>query len=360
MSVHSSAASGSASCVAKSAASATTLRTSWSIAFSSSALTPFVAQQACLDLLDRVLLLAHLLHLFLGAVFRGVGHRMSAIAVGRHLQDDRAVAAAAPFQREVGGGLDRAHVHAVDLEAGDVEALTALRQVGQRRGALDRGAHRVAVVLDDVDHRQLPQLGHVEGLVDLALVGGPVAEIGEGDVAVAAVAVGEREACAEGDLRADDAVAAVEMLLLGEHVHRAALALAEAAAASGQLGHDALGVEAAGQHVAVVAVGGDGLVAGLGLEHQAGHHRLLPDVEVAEAADQPHAVHLAGALLEAADEEHAAVGLELLFAGESDGRRCRGAECRHGVGHGRGSCVTQEVHAVQPVGEGDGATRRAA
>src|SRR5437870_7370430 len=33
-------------------------------------------------------------------------------------------------------------------------------------------SHRIAVVLDDVDHRQLPQLGHVEALVDLALVGG--------------------------------------------------------------------------------------------------------------------------------------------------------------------------------------------
>ncbi len=335
MSVQSSDASGSASWVAKSAASATTLRTSWSIAFSSSALAPPLAQEARLDLLDRVLLLAHLLHLLLGAVFGRVGHGVAAVAVGRHFQDDRAVAAAAPFQREVGGGLHRAHVHAVDLEAGDVEALAALREVGQRRGALDRGAHGIAVVLDHVDHRQLPQLGHVEGLVDLALVGGAVAEIGEGDVAVAAVAVGERQAGAERHLRADDAVAAVEVLLLGEHVHRAALALAEAAAAAGQLGHDALGVEAAGQHVAVVAVGGDGLVAGLGVEHQAGHHRLLSDVEVAEAADEPHAVHLTGTLLETADQQHTAVGVEFLLAAEDNGRRCRGGEYRRrfGVGH---------------------------
>ena len=35
---------------------------------------------------------------------------------------------------------------------------------------------------------------------------------------------------------------------------------------------------------------------------------LLADVEVAEAADQAHAVELAGLLLEAADQQHVAVG----------------------------------------------------
>ena len=44
-------------------------------------------------------------------------------------------------------------------------------------------------------------------------------------------------------------------------MHRAALALGIAAAAAGQFRHHALGVHAAGQHVAVVAVAGDDLVA---------------------------------------------------------------------------------------------------
>ena len=47
-----------------------------------------------------------------------------------------------------------------------------------------RRAHGVAVVLDHVDGRQLPQLRHVEALVDLALVGGAVAEIGQADIVV--------------------------------------------------------------------------------------------------------------------------------------------------------------------------------
>ena len=93
---------------------------------------------------------------------------------------------------------------------------------------------------------QLPQLGHVEGLVDLALVGRAVAEVAQAHVVVAAVLVGEGEAGAQRHACADDAVAAVEVLLGREHVHGAALALGAAAAPAGQLGHDALGVHADG------------------------------------------------------------------------------------------------------------------
>ena len=173
-------------------------------------------------------------------------------------------------------------------------------------------AHGVAVVLDHVDDRQLPERRHVEALVDLSLVCGAVAEIGEADRAVLAVAVGEGDAGAEGDLGADDAVAAVEVLLLREHVHGAALALRQAAAASGQFGHDALRVHAAGEHVAVIAVTRDHLVAFLRGHLHADDHGLLPDIEVAEAADEAHAVHLAGLFLETADHQHLAVGDEIL------------------------------------------------
>ena len=42
------------------------------------------------------------------------------------------------------------------------------------------------------------------------------------------------------------------------------------------------------------------------------HHGFLADIEVAEAADQPHAVKLARLLLEAADQQHVAVGPQQL------------------------------------------------
>ena len=123
---------------------------------------------------------------------------------------------------------------------------------------------RVAVVLDDVDHRQLPELRHVEALVDLALVGGAVAEIGQATTLslprylLAKARPVPSETCAP-----TMPWPPIEALLDGEHVHRAALAFGIAAAAAGQLGHDALGVHAAGQHVAVIAVAGDDCVARL-------------------------------------------------------------------------------------------------
>ena len=69
-------------------------------------------------------------------------------------------------------------------------------------------------------------------------------------------------------------------------------------------------IDAGGQHVAVVAVAGDDLVLRLLHRLHADRHGLLADVEVAEAADEPHAVELAGALLESPDEQHRAVEAE--------------------------------------------------
>jgi hypothetical protein len=106
------------------------------------------------------------------------------------------------------------------------------------------------------------------------------------------------------------------MLLAREHVHRAALALGITALAPGQLGHHALRVHAAGQHVAVVAIGGDHLVALLHRHFHADDDRFLADIKMAEPADVTHAVKLARLLLEAADQQHVLIGLEVLILGE--------------------------------------------
>src|SRR5262245_57460997 len=59
--------------------------------------------------------------------------------------------------------------------------------------------------------------------------------------------------------------------------------------------------------MAVVAIAGNDGVARLEGRLNSHHHRFLADIEMAEAADQAHAVDLAGLLLEAADEQHVAV-----------------------------------------------------
>ncbi len=111
-------------------------------------------------------------------------------------------------------------------------------------------------------------------------------------------------------------------------MHGAALPLGIAAPAPRQLRHDALGIHAAGQHVPVVAVARDDLVGRGGRHLHAHHDGLLADVEVAEAADEAHAVHLAGLFLEAADQQHVGVGREFLLLGE-------GGEFVHLAGGGR-------------------------
>ena len=73
--------------------------------------------------------------------------------------------------------------------------------------------------------------------------------------------------------------------------------------------------------MAVVAISRNDAVAFLDRRHGADHHRLLADVEVAEAADQAHAVHLPGLFLEAADQQHGVVEIEHLLGRDFGLRR---------------------------------------
>src|SRR3954470_20750157 len=163
---------------------------------------------------------------------------MAPVTIGLHLEDDRPLAGANPGERLFGGTATGEHVHAVDLDAGNAEALATLVELVLGRRAVDARAHRVLVVLDDVDDRQLPQLGHVEAFIDLALIGRAVTEIGEANPAIALVFVAEAKPGAKRHLRADNTVPAVEFMLDAEHVHRAALALRDSSLAPRQLGHD--------------------------------------------------------------------------------------------------------------------------
>mmetsp|Transcript_29037 Transcript_29037/g.55776 ORF Transcript_29037/g.55776 Transcript_29037/m.55776 type:complete len:403 (+) Transcript_29037:2528-3736(+) len=130
-------------------------------------------------------------------------------------------------------------------------------------------------------------------------------------------------------------MAAVKMLFLGEHVHRAAFPFGIAALASGQFCHDAVGIHAAGQHVAVIAVGCDALVAFLGRSLQAHNNGFLSDIEVAKAADEAHAVQLACFFFEPADQQHIfVIGCQFF---RRDIRFCScGFCCGFARGHGGG------------------------
>ena len=183
-------------------------------------------------------------------------------------------------------------------------ALRLLREVGLGRVALDRGAHPVEVVLDQEEDRQPPERRQVHRLAEVAGVGGAVAEHADGDRVFALVLGGEREAGRDRQVAADDPVAAHEAALGVEDVHRAAAPAAGPVDPAEELRHHPLGVGAAGDRVAVGAVGADQVVL---LAHRRGgadDRRLLADREVQEAAGLRPLVLAPRLLLEAADQRH--------------------------------------------------------
>ncbi|MCY1505803.1 hypothetical protein D9M68_400250 [compost metagenome] len=127
-------------------------------------------------------------------------------------------------------------------------------------------------------------------------------------------------------------------------MHRAALPLGKTAATTGKFGHDATSAHAAGQHVAMVTIGGDNLITVFQCHLHADDNSLLADVEVTEAADETHAIELAGLFLETPDEQHFAVSLQVIFFGEIGdgaavevllGRLCGGLTAGDGRGFSR-------------------------
>ena len=80
------------------------------------------------------------------------------------------------------------------------------------------------------DHGKVPELGHVEGLEDLTLVGSTVTVKSERDVLLVVVLVGESKTSTDGNLSTDDTVATVEAG--SEHVHGTTLAVGNTATAT--------------------------------------------------------------------------------------------------------------------------------
>jgi hypothetical protein len=154
-----------------------------------------------------------------------------------------------------------------------------------RRRPLERRAHPVAVVLDDVHDRQLPETGHVQRLVERTGVDHRLAHEADADLVAVAVLDRERDAGRERHVAADDAVTTKEVGLPVEEVHRAALAARAAIDATEELGHHGPRRDAARERLPVVPVGRDDVIVGTQHRQRAGADAFLADVQVAEAAD---------------------------------------------------------------------------
>ena len=263
-----------------------------------------VALEVGLDPLDRALQPPALDVVGEAVAGRVVGRGVGTHPVGVGLHERRALAVARALQRGLGDGVRREHVVAVDADAGEAEAESPLveRDPGL---ALDRLGDGPLVVLAEEHDRGVVGRGEDEGLVDVALRGGAVAEVGDhrrvavgvagADVAVALHAHGVAGRVQR--LRADDDRVEVEVVLGG--VPRA---LVDAAVEPEQLER----VDALAPGDAVLAVGREDVV--LRAQRAAGAdlggllaEQLGPDAELAVALQR------GGLGVDAAGQHHVAV-----------------------------------------------------
>ena len=107
------------------------------------------------------------------------------------------------------------------------------------------------------------------------------------------------------------------------------------------------GLHAAGQHMTVIAIGGDdGIFVSMGRLH-ADNNGFLADIEVAKSADQAHAVELAGLFLKPADQQHLAVIVQqFVFAGLGLCSSRSGAAAFCGCHPRLPNCVRQSVRSA--------------
>ena len=126
--------------------------------------------------------------------------------------------------------------------------------------------------------------------------------------------LGHRQPDGERQSAADNSVAAIEAGGSVEQVHRPAAPVAAAFGLAVHLGHDRIHRHAAGESMAVLAIGRDHRVGWRQRLHRTDGDRLLADVEMHESADLLLLIKLGAFLLEAPDAHHRAQQCQQVLA----------------------------------------------
>src|SRR5690348_16664573 len=137
-----------------------------------------------------------------------------------------------------------------------------------------------------------------------ALIDCAVAKEAKGDPIFVAIFRSERQSSGKRNVRPDNRVPAVHVILFVEKVHRAAKSLSAAGRLSEKFGHTRVGAGSARQGVAVIAISSNNVIVGTDGSDRADHNGFLADVEVAKAADLLRLILLARAFLETANQQH--------------------------------------------------------
>ena len=145
---------------------------------------------------------------------------------------------------------------------------------------LKGGAHRVFVILDDIDNGKLPEGGKVERFMVGTLIDGAIPHEAESGPFFALIFEGVGESESEWGLTPDDAVSAPVVLVGSEVVHRAALAAGATGRFAKKFRHAFVHSHADSEGMPVIAVGGDDVIVFPHEGDSADSNGFLTDIQV--------------------------------------------------------------------------------
>src|SRR5258705_6799966 len=175
-------------------------------------------------------------------------------AISANLQESRQGVFASSLDSAYGRFPHGQHVHAVDKFRGHLIRAGFLCDVLQRHGPSQRGTHPILIILADVNTRQFPELGHVKGLVEGALIYGGLAKETKGHAVSTLILRRESSSGSQGNLSPDDCMSAQKIHAAVEHVHRATFASRTARFLAKQLRHYRFGRHSFGQRMRMLSI----------------------------------------------------------------------------------------------------------
>lgn len=178
---------------------------------------------------------------------------MATITVRHELEEKRAFARNHPFTGVLDCLRGSDDIHTIRLNTGNLVSASEILRV--RRATLGGGAHSVLVVFTYKHARKVPEFGHVERLKDLTLVACAITVESERSGGPLEVFLGKSDTGADGNLGANNTIAAEETRC--KDVHRATFSLGHADLAPEKLADDTRNGATTEDCKGMAAVGGD-------------------------------------------------------------------------------------------------------
>src|SRR5271165_2600701 len=271
------------------------------------------------EMLQAVALLAQSPDFVLAAIELRVARMVAVKAAGIDLDRAGSAAGTGALDRLTRGFVHRKEIVATDLDSRQAEPGRTSGDVTAADGIAYSGAFAVLVVLEHKDRRQLQHHRHVHRLEGGALVRAAVAGERDRDGAASQGLGGQCGADHERRPATDDAVGAEHAAVEIGDVHRSTLAAAQPALFGEQLLHHQNRVAALGDAVAMAAMGARDVVPWPEMRADADGCGFLPSIEVDKSGNAALRELFLHALLEAADRDHVAIGLQQFFAAQLHG-----------------------------------------